>query len=113
MRQRLPKFLLVGVATVFAAGCSHTSIDGEGLSQEQVIHGTVGIKGEDNELTILPDSEVTKLSIMGQGNRVVVEDGAVVYKIEIVGEDNEVVCPEGMSIEYSTIGENNCLRYRS
>lgn len=113
MRQRLRKFLLVGVATVFAAGCSHTAIDGESLSQEQVVYGTVGIKGEDNELTILPGSEVTKLSIIGQGNRVVIEDGAVVYKVEIVGEDNEVICPEGMSIEYSTIGEDNRLQYRS
>ena len=105
--------VLVGmVSTVLAAGCSHTAISGEGSRHEQVVHGRLGITGEDHRFTILAGSEVAKLSIIGDDNRVIVEDGAVVRKVELVGDDNEVICPEGMAVEFSAIGEDNRLKYR-
>ncbi len=108
------RFTAPGLIVVCAvlAGCSHTAIDGEGLRHEQLIQGTVGIKGEDNEIRVLEGSDVPKLSIIGEDNRVFVEDGAWVGKVEIVGEDNHVSCPDGMSVEFSSIGENNRLIYR-
>jgi hypothetical protein len=94
------------------AGCSHTAIDGEGVRHEQQIQGTLGIKGEDNEVRILDGSDVPKLSIIGENNHVFVEDGARVAKVELVGEDNAVSCPDGMIVEFSSIGENNRMIYR-
>jgi hypothetical protein len=112
MNKRLSTWACSGLVMLGAAGCSHTAIKGEGYRLAQVIHGTVGIMGEDNRLTIREGSDVIKLSIIGEENRVVVEDGATLRKLEIVGEDNEVTCPEGMSVIYSTIGEDNRLRFR-
>ncbi|MCK4342519.1 MAG: hypothetical protein KAY37_12440 [Phycisphaerae bacterium] len=114
MTKRICIWLLAGTAFVLLTGGahSHTSISGTGSKHEQVMHGTVGISGEDNELTILPGSEVTKLSIMGDDICVFVANGAVVGKVEIVGEDNEVSCPKGMIVEYSEMGEDNRLIYR-
>ncbi|MBN1514174.1 MAG: hypothetical protein JXB13_19310 [Phycisphaerae bacterium] len=100
------------VVCAVSAGCSRTAIDGEGLRHEQLIQGTVGIKGEDNEIRVLAGSDVPKLSIMGEDNRVFVEDGASVGKVEMVGEGNHVSCPDGMVVEFSSIGENNRLTYR-
>ncbi len=103
---------LLGVALMAVTGCSHTSIVGEGRRHEQVVQGTIGLMGEDNEITLLAGSDVPKLSIMGEGNRVIVRDGAWLQKVEIIGEDNEVVCPAGQAVEYTAIGEDNRLRYR-
>jgi len=92
-----------------AAGCSHTAITGDGSRQSQVIHGSVGITGQDHELTIMPGSDVSKLSVMGEDNRILIREGAAVRKIEIVGEDNQVICPEDLDVEFSTVGEDNRL----
>ena len=93
-------------------GCAQDlSIIGEGKRLAQVVHGNVGIVGEDHDLRILAGSDVPKISIMGEDIEVFVEDGAVVDKIEIVGEDNKVTCPEGMVVQYSAIGEDNKLRF--
>jgi hypothetical protein len=101
--------LAAGLALL--AGCAaHTEIAGDGIRQAQVIHGTVGIIGDGNELTVLPESKVSKLSIMGENNRVIVEEGACVSKVEVVGEDNEVICPEDLSVRFSSLGEDNRLR---
>ena len=113
MHTRVGRSAVVLLVLAAMTGCSHTAIRGEGCEQEQVIRGAVGITGEDHELTILSGSEVTKLSIIGEDNRVVVEQGATIHKIEIIGEDNEVTCPEGASVHYSSIGEDNRLRYRN
>ncbi len=104
--------LLAGLAALLLTGCATVQISGEGSRQEMVILGNVGITGEDHELTILPGSQVTKLSIIGEGIEVVVRPGATVDKIEIVGDDNEVTVPEDMPVEYSQIGDDNRLRYR-
>ena len=112
MTERMRIRLLAGLAVVSAAGCSHTAIVGEGQRHEQVVQGTIGITGDGHQFTVLPGSEVAKLSVVGDDNRVVVQDGAVVRRVELVGEDNEVICPEGMAVEYSAIGEDNRLKYR-
>lgn len=104
--------LLAGLAALLLTGCATVRIGGEGSRQEMVIQGNVGITGEDHELTILPGSQVTKLSIIGEDVEVFVRPGATVDKIEIVGEDNEVTVPEGMPVEYSQLGEDNRLRFR-
>lgn len=109
MRKRTGMRLLVPAVLVPLVGCAHTAITASGSRQAQVIHGSVGIIGEDIELTILAGSDVTKLSMMGEDIQVVVEDGAVVRKVEIVGEDNEVSCPTDLTVEYSEIGEGNRL----
>ncbi|HUU83449.1 MAG TPA: hypothetical protein VM243_08100 [Phycisphaerae bacterium] len=106
-------FGLVAASVLLLAGCAHTAISGDDITHAQVIHGSVGIIGEDNELTVLADSRVTKLSIIGESNRVIVEDGARVDKVEMIGEDNEVDCPAGLSVCFSSIGEDNRLRRRS
>jgi hypothetical protein len=112
MNKRWSTWMCSGLVMLGVAGCSHTAIKGSGYRLAQVIHGTVGILGEDNQLTIREGSDVTKLSIIGEENRVVVEDGATLQKLEIVGEDNEVTCPEGLTVLYSSIGEDNRLRFR-
>ncbi len=105
--------LFLSLSTLLAlAGCSHTSIVGEGKRHEQVVQGTIGLMGEDNEITLLAGSDVTKLSIMGESNLVIICDGAWVHKIEIIGEDNKIVCPAGQAVAYTAIGEDNRLRYR-
>ena len=105
----------IGLATALTCtllvGCAHTSIHGSGTRHERVIQGQIGITGEDHQLTVLPGSEVTKLSIIGEDNRVVVLEGATIEKVEIVGDDNEVLVPAGMVVEYSEIGEDSRLRY--
>lgn len=112
MYKRLSAWTCGGLVLLGAAGCSHTAIKGEGYRLAHVIHGTVGIVGEDNRLNVREGSDVLKLSIIGEDNRVVVEDGAILRKLEIVGEDNEVTCPQGQSVVYSSIGEDNRLRFR-
>jgi hypothetical protein len=112
MIRRNCAWLLAGGLIALLTGCSHTAISGEGTTQAQVIHGTVGITGEDHRLTILAGSDVTKVSIIGEEIRVIVDDGAVVRKVEIVGEDNEVLCPADLVVEYSAIGEDNRLKRR-
>jgi len=108
----IARIVLITALVCVLTGCAHTSITGEGSRISQVYHGTVGIKGEDIEVTVLDGSDVKKLSLMGDSIHVLVKDGAVVRKVEIVGEDNEVSCPEGMIVEYSEIGEDNRLIYR-
>ncbi len=111
---RTPMFtaLALAVAAITAGCAQHTSITGDGTRHEQVIHGSVGITGEDHELTILAGSDVTKLSIIGEENRVFIQDGALVWKIELAGEDNEVSCPPDLAVEFSTVGEDNRLKRR-
>ncbi len=101
-------------ASVLAiSGCTqHTSISGEGVVHAQLIHGNVGITGDDHELTILSGSDVPILSIIGDDVEVTIEDGARVHKIEIVGDDNLVVCPQNASVCFASIGDNNKIRYR-
>lgn len=104
----------LAASVLVPAGCAQrVSISGEGVVQAQLVHGDVGITGEDHELTILSGSEVPKLSIIGDDVEVIVEDGAQVHKIEIVGEDNTVTCPQNASVQFSSIGDNNKIRYRS
>lgn len=102
------------LAILFGApACSqHTSITGEGKKMSQVIHGSIGMTGEDHRLTILAGSDVTKLSIMGEDIRVTIEEGARVRKIEIIGEDNEIIAPADLEFEYSDIGEENEIKHR-
>lgn len=103
-------FAVLGIGL---AGCTQrTTITGEGLKESHVIRGELGISGEDNEVTLLAGSDVSKLSIMGQDIDVVVEEGATVRKIEVVGEDNTVRCPPGLAVDFSTIGEDNKLYRR-
>ncbi len=102
---------LIVVGAVLA-GCSHTAIHGEGVRHEQVIRGTLGINGEDNEVRVLAGSDVAKLSVLGEDNYVFVEDGARVGKVEIVGEDNHVSLPGTIVVEFSSIGKDNRLTYR-
>ncbi len=104
--------MTLAVASLGGCAAQRTSITGENVDQEQVVHGEVGITGEDHEVTILAGSDVSKLSIWGEDIRVHIADGAVVRKIEIIGEDNTVSCPAGLSVEYSAIGDDNKLRYR-
>ncbi len=110
--KRVP--VLAAMVLFAMAGCvqQHASITGDGVEQAQVIHGDVGITGEDHELTILAGSDVSKLSIWGDEIKVRIEDGAVVRKIEIIGEDNTIYCPKSLSVEYSAIGEDNKLKHR-
>ena len=112
MARRTGLILMGGMLAAVQFGCAHNAITGESSRHEQVYHGTVGITGEDHVVTILPGSQVTKLSIMGGDNRVYVAEGATVAKVEIVGEDNEVTLPTGMDVEYSEIGGDNRLKYR-
>lgn len=107
----LMKMSLVVLPPLMLTACAHTDIRGEGTRHERVVVGNVRIHGEDHVLTILPGSEVAKLSIVGDGNYVRVLEGGTIDKVEILGEDNEVVVPHGMVVEYSEIGEDNRLKY--
>lgn len=105
--------ILVTSTLVMLTGCAYTSITGDGAKQTQVIHGSVGIIGDDNELTVLAGSRVNKVSVIGEENRVIIERGAAVTKVELIGEDNEVICPPELSVRFSAIGEDNRLRRSS
>ncbi len=112
MHQARTALLFLSAAALFVAGCANTTIRGTGSRHEQVFYGDVGISGEDHDVTMLPGSQVRKLSIMGEDIYVFVTDGALVDKIEIVGENNEVSCPAGVTVEYSELGEDNRLIHR-
>jgi hypothetical protein len=107
MQKRRPMMLLLATAAIALTGCAGTRISGEGIRQEQIVHGELGLSGEDIVFTVLDGSQVSKLSIIGDDIRVFVRHGAVVDKIEIVGEDNEVSVPADATFEYSAIGEEN------
>ncbi len=93
--------------------CSqHTSITGEGKKLSQVVHGSVGMTGEDHRLTILAGSDVTKLSIVGEDIEVTIDPGARVRKIEIIGDDNEIIAPADLQFEFSDIGDENEVKRR-
>jgi hypothetical protein len=102
--------LAMTVLAVVLTGCAHHNITGTGSRHAQVYHGSLRLTGEDNEITVLSGSNITKLSIMGEDNLVYVEEGALLEKVEIVGDDNEVVCPEGMPAQYNQIGEDNRIK---
>ena len=107
------RVILVVATVALIPGCAHTAITGDGVKQAQVIHGSVGIIGDDNELTVLAGSRVTKVSVIGEENRVIIERGATVAKVELIGEENEVFCPQDLSVRFSAIGEDNRLRRSS
>lgn len=111
MRTRISLTCLIALA-IMLAGCNTTYLTSSGSRYSGVYYGELGLKGEDNELTLLDGTDLTKLSVMGKDNRVVVRPGANVMKVEIVGEDNRVECPAGMSVEYTEIGEDNELKFR-
>ena len=113
MTGRSHALFLATLSLLLLVGCVHTAITGEKSRQERVIHGTIGITGDHHQITLLAGSDVLKLSIIGEKNHVVVQDGATLKKVEIVGEHNEVICPENMPVEYSEIGEHNCIKHQS
>ena len=95
------------------AGCTQAlAISGDGMRDTLHVTGDVGIRGDDNRLTILAGSDVSKLSIIGDENEVIFEEGAHVSKVEVVGEENEIRVPEGEDVQWSAIGEDNRLRHR-
>ena len=70
MTRRCAIIPFLGLAALLVVtGCSHTSIVGEGRRHEQVVQGTIGLMGEDNEIILLAGSDVPKLSIIGEDNR--------------------------------------------
>lgn len=112
MTTRPRTFVVATLALLLLAGCAHTAFIGEKTHAERVYHGTIGITGDEHQVTLLAGSDVQKLSIIGEKNRIVVQDGATLHKLEIVGEHNEITCPENMPAECSQIGEHNTIKHQ-
>ena len=98
---------IVPVALLMLAGCASNAIIGSQLAQENHWYGELGVTGHLNKLTVLGESQLTRLSVLGDANTIVVQDDATLAKIEICGENNTISVPENLVIRESILGKGN------
>jgi hypothetical protein len=98
---------VVPVALLMFAGCASNAIIGDQLTQEDQWYGELGVTGHLNKLTVLGESQLTRLSVIGDANTIVVQDDATLAKIEIFGENNTISVPENLVIRESILGKGN------
>ncbi len=104
---RVLALTVVPVALLMLAGCASNAIIGSQLAQENHWYGELGVTGHLNKLTVLGESQLTRLSVLGDANTIVVQDDATLAKIEICGENNTISVPENLVIRESIWGEGN------
>lgn len=104
---RVLALTVVPVALLMLAGCASNAIIGSQLAQEDHWYGELGVTGHLNKLTVLGESQLTRLSVLGDANTIVVQDDATLAKIEICGENNTISVPENLVIRESIWGKGN------
>lgn len=109
MRGTLLSALAIGLLAA-AAGCARNPFVGSGIVGQRQCFGDVGIRGYDNNLTLLSGSKVRKLSIWGDNNRVTVEDGVTLSQIEFFGYGNTVSVSDTLVVRTSEVGTNQLIR---
>jgi len=102
--------IVASVLVVSATGCASSSIVGTGVTRVDRFYGDVGITGSNNNLTILSDSRVSKLSILGNNCTVTVQDGVMLYRVEFWGKGNTVSIPETLVVRTTEVGSNQIIR---
>ena len=104
------KLAATGLALMVLAsvsGCASTALIGDKTTHTGRYHGSVGITGHLNELTIEPGSRLTKLSILGDGNVVHIDPDATLAKIDIFGGNNRIYVPENLIVRFDQVGRGN------
>ncbi len=107
---RLVLLSCVAGALFLSVGCAHNAMDGNGSVWTGEYFGDVGLRGDNNQMTIRSGSRVWKLSIIGNKSNVMVEDGATVNRVEFIGRGNVVSLPENLIVRVTEIGNNQLIR---
>lgn len=107
--------LTIGLAgTVWlASGCAAHSIMGHGMVRSAQLFGNVRLTGDNNNITALRGSRITKLSVMGDNNTVNVDAGATLAKVEFWGNGNTVSVPGYVVVRSNEVGTNQLVRRES
>jgi len=99
---------LAAAGLLAATGCTSANrIVGNNLTQVGSWYGELGITGHYNKITVLPNSRLTKLSILGSGNELIVDDHVTLGKIEIWGADNTVSIPASLVVRVNQVGDGS------
>ena len=92
---------------LLSTGCAHNALVGDNTVRVGVYFGDYGIKGDGNDVTILSDSRLTKVSFWGNNNTVTVELGVTLPHVEFWGRNNTISVPECLMIRTTEVGEGN------
>ena len=100
--------LIMGVGLT-ATGCAHNSIVADNCTRVGVFYGDLGISGDNNDVTALRGSRITKVSFIGNNNNVTLEDGVTLGHVEFWGTGNTVSVPESLAVRLTEVGRLNKL----
>jgi hypothetical protein len=108
---RLSQWVLVLGGAWLLTGCANDNrLVGNRMVERREFHGEAGITGHLNQLTVVPPSRITKLSVVGDANVVTIMDTVTCGKLEVWGNNNQFFIPERLVVRISNVGENQFIR---
>lgn len=112
MNKLSQRLILVVLGSVgWLTGCANDNrMVGHHMTERREWHGEMGITGHLNNVTIVPPSRITKLSVMGDGNEVTIMDTVTCGKIEVWGNNNKFHIPTRLVVRISNVGDNQFIR---
>ncbi len=101
---------LWGLGTLVGlAGCATNATVARGSERVGTYFGDLGITGNGNNVTVLGDSRLRKVSFIGDNNVVNVADRATIAHIEFFGKNNTITIPASLMVRMTEWGRGNTV----